>query len=559
MVTKRLWLVGLPLLLAACKGTTPPPVLSCASGGANVNLAAGVYAAFDPGASSGCTVFPANASASPAEYLLVPQSASGTSNDSQSFKLQGGSLMVASLAGQGRAPQIGPAPLSPAEQFHLFLRRSERARSYPVPPRGARAPTARLVPEPSGPLTPADSGTKRSFKVCGNLKCDTLPVVRAILMKLGQHIAIYVDSAAPSPLLQPDLDSLRAVFDNRLHAVDNGAFGVESDIDGNGVVIVLMTNQINKLVTNSQCQATGFVAGYFYGADIDPGSASQYNNAEIFYSVVPDPAGTLSCAHSVTQVKRLVPVTFVHEFQHMISYNQHVLLRGGDAEILWLNEGLSHYAEERGGRSFLPGDTTAFCDYVVGDLYNSGQYFTAPQNHFLVDTAGIGGLAERGAYWLFLRYLLDQFATDTSLAAADALTRTLDQTPATGVTNVQNVTGTPFATLVTRWSLANYVSDLPGFTTPPELKNKTWAFRTAYPQLRSRCNNTNIPLAFPLVPAVGSGSAVSVSGLLHAGSGTYYRAQQSAGAAGFTLLFSDASGGALRASLFPRLNVIRIQ
>ena len=288
-------------------------------------------------------------------------------------------------------------------------------------------------------------------------------------------------------------------------------------------------------------------------------AGGQGNNGEIFYSIVPDPAGTLSCTHSVPQVKQLVPVTFVHEFQHMISYNQHVLLRGGQAEILWLNEALSHYAEERGGRSFLPGDTTTFCSYVVGDTYNSGQYFTAPQNYFLVDTAGIGGLAERGAYWLFLRYLIDQFAQDTSLAAVDAFTQTLDHTSATGVTNVQNVTGTPFVTLVERWALANYVSDLPGFATPSELKYKVWAFRTAYPRLRSRCNYGSIPAAFPLVPGVGLGSIVSLSGLLHAGSGTYYRAQQSAGAAGFTLLFSDAAGGALQASLVPRLNVIRIQ
>src|SRR2546426_9079450 len=40
-----------------------------------------------------------------------------------------------------------------------------------------------------------------------------------------------------------------------------------------------------------------------------------------------------------------------------ISYNHHVLERRGDPEILWLNEALSHYAEELGGRSFLPADT----------------------------------------------------------------------------------------------------------------------------------------------------------------------------------------------------------
>src|SRR2546427_8348057 len=46
--------------------------------------------------------------------------------------------------------------------------------------------------------------------------------------------------------------------------------------------------------------------------------------------------------------------TFIHEFQHMISFGQHYLGRAGAPEVLWLNEGLSHYAEEMGGRKYLP-------------------------------------------------------------------------------------------------------------------------------------------------------------------------------------------------------------
>src|SRR5437867_13281036 len=113
----------------------------------------------------------------------------------------------------------------------------------------------------------------------------------------------------------------------------------------------------------------------------------------------------------------------------MISYNQHVLVRRGQAEVLWLNEGLSHYAEERGGRSYLPlpaGDST-FRFFVRGVLYDAGQYLTNPENHFLVDTAGIGGLGERGAYWRVGRYFVDHFGGSSALAYADALTRTLVQ------------------------------------------------------------------------------------------------------------------------------------
>jgi len=52
---------------------------------------------------------------------------------------------------------------------------------------------------------------------------------------------------------------------------------------------------------------------------------------------------------------------------------------------------------------------------------------------------------------------------------------------------------------------------------------------------------------------------INLAGTLHSGSGSYYLAQQAAGAVGFTLLFSNSTGYALRASLAPRLNVLRLQ
>src|SRR6266516_4649840 len=172
MVAKRLWLVGVSSLLVACQkgdggtGATLPPC----TGGTALGLGVAAYQSIDP-----------------APTAIAPQFV---------------------------APEASPAELSPAERFHLFLRQAERTRAYPVP---SRRPRAGVQASLQGPIPPTDSGTNRTFKVCGNLKCDTLPTVRATLMKLGQHIAIYVDSAAPQPgLSQTDLDTLRAVFDTRL-------------------------------------------------------------------------------------------------------------------------------------------------------------------------------------------------------------------------------------------------------------------------------------------------------------------------------------------------------
>jgi len=552
---KRLWMVGLPSLFAAACSSSPaqPPLAPCtATSGGQVALGIGAYTAVDPTQTAGCALFPANPAGSTIEYLVVPQSASSTPDDSQGFKLGGTALAAPPAPSASFA--AGPGA---AQQFDLRLRLAEREFAAQVPG-PLRAP-----PRISAAATPVDSGNVRTFKVCNTVNCDprkpsTLSSVTATALKVGMHIAIYVDNAAPQPgLTQSDLDNLRAVFDTRLYETDTLAFGSESDIDNNGMVIVLMTTKVNSLVSSASCLSTGFVAGYFFGADLitTPPYATG-NNSEIFYSIVPDPSGTVSCAHSVSAVSQIVPVTFVHEFQHMISFNQHFLVRRGFPEDLWLNEGLSHYAEENGGRTYLP-DSATFCSYVFGDVYNAGQYFTAPQNYFLVDTVGIGGLANRGAYWLFVRYLVDQVGA--TLGSADSVTRRLDMTSFTGAANVsQAAGGTPFATIVERWALANYVSDLPGFSAPSELQYLTWQFRTAFPTFNNRCSS-KIPAQFPLAPPVLDATATHVSGMLRAGSGSHYRLQHTPGAPQFTLLFSNSAGAALRTSLLPRLNVIRIQ
>ncbi len=551
MVGRMLSRIGLCSLLAAGCSESSGPLAPCTAAAPLVNLTAGEYQSADP-RPSGDFVLAANQSGSDIEYLLVPQAATGTPGGKSSFWLRGATVVA--LA----APAVSAAPspqLAPAARFHEFLRESEQQLYLNNPP------TIHPFTAPRVALAPPAVGDVGTFSVCSNLDCTSKTTVTATAKQVGVHIAIFVDDNKPlNGLSDADLLSLRDKFDTLLYVRDTLAFGRESDIDQNGVVIVLMTNAVNQLVKASECGA-GFVAGYFYGADLIFG---QGNNGEIFYSLVADPLGTLSCPHSVAQVNTLVPVTFIHEFQHMISFGQHYLRRAGAPEVLWLNEGLSHYAEEMGGRKYLPvPDTATFCEYVGGDLHNAYQYFSAPQNHFLLATEGIGTLAERGAMWLFVRYLVDQTAASTSLADADAVTRQLDQTTFTGAANVEHVTGRPFAETVAHWALANYMSDLPGFPAPPalpELRYKVWSFRADYSTLSARCPAPNgIPGSFPLAPATGPGDAVNLSDTLRAGSGLYYLAQQSAGAAGFTLLFSDGRGFALPDALVPRLNVIRIK
>ncbi|HMG19292.1 MAG TPA: hypothetical protein VK573_11245 [Gemmatimonadales bacterium] len=560
MLRRSLTRIGLLSFLGAvaCSDGAGPKLPPCTAAGSNVTLpVVGAYLSFDPtGTAAGCLVFPAAGAADSAEFLLVPQLATGVPGRTSSFRLAGDTIRPAPVAPAFSAASL--ADLPPAEQFHRFLRLGDQERWRGLNPQ-VDMKAASPARSPAAPAGPPVFGSQRTFKVCATLTCSRFDNVTATVRALKSNVAIYVDNTAPVGLDSAALDTLATLFETRLYPTDTAAFGRESDIDTNSVVMVLMTPTVNKLVTSSACATSGFVAGFFFGADIDPAfqNDSRSNKGEMFYSIVADPAGTLSCAHSTTSVQRIVPVTFIHEFQHMISFNQHVLLRGGSGEVLWLNEGFSHYAEELGGRTYAPG-TPEFSRFTIGDLYNAYQFLDSTGKHFLLPTAGIGSLAERGAAWLFVRYLVDQYAADTTVASWNVFTRQMLATSDVGAANIANRTGDTFTGVVTRWAMANWVSDLPGFVAPNQLKYRSWAFRTTYASLNAQDAST-FPKAFPLTPISSAGRAVNLSGTLRAGSGVYARALQAPSAPGFTLLFSTSAGGPLDPTLVPRLNVIRIR
>ena len=541
------------LAAAGCSSTSAPALPACSSALASqVALPVGRDTTLDPAADSGCVTFAANLSAvDSVEYLLVPQSTAGTFGESSPFLLRTTTLTAAAPA-VGQGVIASSSPRLAAVQFDGFLRHLARsgpagaaalARSATVP-----SPTT-VTPLPAGPPSP---GSLRTFTVCAKLDCSSFKAVTARARTVGAHIAIYVDTAAPKAGLDSaDLDTLKQEFDSRLYPLDTATFGGVSDIDANSVVIVLMTGVVNKLVSKATCLSRGFIAGFFFSADLEitaPPSIS--NHGEVFYSIVADSAGTLSCSHSRTQVKRVLPGTFTHEFQHMISYVQHVLVRVGQSEEGWLDEGLSKYAEELAGRSYLPGDTAKFSQYAIGDVYDAYQYLSATGTSPLLIEFDQGTLAEVGASWLFVRYLVDQYGA--------ALPGKLDQTTLSGAVNVAAQTGHAFDTTVTRWALANWVSDLPGFTAPPELQYTSWHFRTTYASLNAQ-DPANFPLPYPLVPTRSAGSAVSLSGTLRSGSGVYQRALQGPSAPAYTLLFRRSATSLFPTALGARLNVIRIR
>ncbi|MDQ3222944.1 MAG: hypothetical protein M3Q75_05645, partial [Gemmatimonadota bacterium] len=305
------------------------------------------------------------------------------------------------------------------------------------------------------------------------------------------------------------------------------------------------------------CGTTGSVIlGYFFGADLLPPSGGNpgSNEAEIFYGLVPDP-DNMDCEISLTFALSRLPVTFIHEFQHMISFNQHALVRNSPSEDTWLNEGLSHFAEELAGR-LVPDvecPITGSCrrEFLNGNLENAFEYLLSPEDHFVIEPGNSSGeLAERGANWLLVRWLADHFASDTVLGTD--LTRRLVATNQVGAANVSAQTGTAFSVLVPEWQMTNYLDDLPGFNQPSaRLRYKSWDFRDPAETLG---------YTYPLVPDITTGAGYSRTGVLRAGSGRHILVTQAAAAAAVDLRLTAPLGtDPVSSSADPRIGLVRVR
>src|SRR2546421_5625548 len=247
------------LLAAACSSSSTQPKLAPCTGASagQVNLAVAGYTAVDPTQTAGCAVFGPNASGSALQYLLVPQAVGGVPDDSSAFLLRGAAVPAAVARFATIAGRTDAVPAQ--QQFDLTLRRAERDLAGRV--------GALERPQAAPPLSraPPQVGDRRVFKVCGNSDCTTHPTVVAFARNVGTHIAVFQDSADEAngrTLSSFDFDTLRALFDTLLYAADTSAFGRESDIDGNSVVIVLMTGKVNSLVPSPCTQ--GYIGGDFY-------------------------------------------------------------------------------------------------------------------------------------------------------------------------------------------------------------------------------------------------------------------------------------------------------
>jgi hypothetical protein len=361
-------------------------------------------------------------------------------------------------------------------------------------------PKIRPGPTPPGPWAPAPTASAAPL-LAGDLvslnvalSCTVERMRTGRVMRVSRHAIVLADVANPANgFTAVDFDHFAAAFDTLVYPTATRHFGTPSDIDGNDRIIIFFTAAVNAMTPPG---SSSFTAGVFWSGDLFPATATARlepcpaaNQAEIFYMAVPDPTGSAGPQVSIAWVRDRAVQVMGHEYQHLLNAARRLHVnQASTLERPWLNEGLSHIAEELlfyaasglAPRSNItlaalqstPGAVLAYNRYMAGNHENLGRYLQQP------DTASLMGpanhLATRGAAWSFLRY-----AADRTGAGDESVFHRLVNSGTSGLENLDAVLGERALDWMHDWAVALYTDDhVPGvdvrYTQP------SWHFRDLF-------------------------------------------------------------------------------
>lgn len=312
-----------------------------------------------------------------------------------------------------------------------------------VPETGSRK---LISPLPKGDGTVA-APQQRDFNVYADIEGSTIDpssftTVTADLKYEGDHTLLYVDQATDaSCITDGEAFILGETFENNIYHTNSGAFGQESDINGDEKVAILLSPVINMLTPPGTASTEGYIAGFFLSGDLLPGllNPSCTNGMEIFYTMVPDPDGLYGNTYEKVRALEVLEGVLAHEFLHMIMFNYRVLTYGSGTsaaflEKLWIEEGLAHIAEDLNGHD-------------ESNILRAELFLADPGDVTLIH--GGDELDERGASFLFLRYIGD--------IQGEQVFRDLVQSQVTGIENIERATGNAFFESFADWSATLYL------------------------------------------------------------------------------------------------------
>lgn len=374
---------------------------------------------------SGCRslAFPIEVSANQSLSVAVP----GLTAGSKSWAVAVASPDAATFTVRANRRPSLPADVDPHSAFRFF--ESEVTAKLPA---GVLVGAAGLRASAVG-VAPAVLGESEEFYIpaYGQVATSTAYPnnrISARCVAISSEVMIYVDNAIQTPSSSLIAD-LRQRFEEVIQPKIHDVFGEEPDLgpDGESRLTILLTDSMSSSI-----------AGIFYGIDLYNRDESgiqlrESNERKIIYV-------KYSLSSTVTRFG-----TIAHEFQHMVNYYQKQRYGGtGTFEAVWLNEGMSKYAEEVCGYGILEGDA------------NTARLIKLSQENFSnLSLTSFTGLNSYGLSYLFVRFLAQENRFGTTYRE---ITRKLVGSALTGKANVAAVTGEAFELTLARWALSLYLN-----------------------------------------------------------------------------------------------------
>ncbi|WP_052342716.1 Ig-like domain-containing protein [Bacillus sp. EB01] len=236
-----------------------------------------------------------------------------------------------------------------------------------------------LVKKNSQSILPSYVKGDSKYFWTANLETGQYNSTRATLAYSGTKANIWVNAYDIS---DSQAEQLGREFESRIYPSVTSNFGKESDVNGDGKIDILAYD-----IQDGFSGSGGFVAGYFYSGDLYNDAYS--NKSEIFY------VDTYPLMGSYSDDVTAAYETLAHEFQHMVNFNQNVLVEGGSDMPVWLDEAFAMAAEE----IYLGRGLTDRLDY-----YNASQSTANGHSLLYWDYEG-DTLANYSLSYLFGQYL----------------------------------------------------------------------------------------------------------------------------------------------------------
>jgi len=499
---RRATLVALLGSLAACDPPAPTDLDSSILALLSAPLRPGEVESFQGRSSERIGIDPGPDGA---EYLLVLSNVSTSGGQSISVTVEGAGISPAPAVAAGVPPEEPVPTLWPRAEmprmldgagFHQRLREREERLVRELVGRLPEGGLSLMLEAAPQPVAVPQVGEIIELNVNPFSACTDPDLRPARVEAVSEQAIVLADLESPAGLTRADFEEIARSFDTRIFPLATANFGEPARRIGPPRTTIFYTTAVNELASDFG----GLIGGFFFARDLFPRAArdgfqgcSASNEREMLYMLTADPDGRHGPAIPVDFIRRVTLTTAVHEHQHLVNSSRRLWILGtGNLEVVWLNEGLSHIAEEllfyqESGLS--PGANLGLQELRAAqrilDAANAHQiqnllrymlYLDDPSAHSPVDPED--GLEMRGASWSFLRYLADQHMEDDAEFFFN-----LVNTGQQGTQNLSNRLGMALDQPLARWNLSNLADDLvPGL--PGVYRQPSWNFRSLLPALR---------------------------------------------------------------------------